>query len=250
MSTSGKTKAGKRSFGKDTLKGKDKKKAAKADKARSREERVLRKLIVATALAMSRSGLSPGRSGNVSARFADGMLITPTALGYEDMGPKDIVFVAGDGSVPDGQRLPSSEWPFHLAAYKARPDMHAVVHTHSLHAVVLACARRSIPAFHYMVAVSGASDIPVLPYATFGSERLAQTVAHGLADRQACLMAHHGAIAIGATLPEALELAHEVEVLAEQYSKVLAIGPPAVLPEEEMQVVLGKFKDYGRNARS
>ncbi len=240
MSKSGRTKAGKRGSGKD--------KRAAGRKAQAREERRLRKLVVATALAMSRSGLSPGRSGNVSARFADGMLITPTALAYEDMGPKDIVFVAGDGSVPGTQRLPSSEWPFHLAAYKARPDMNAVVHTHSLHAVVLACAGRSIPAFHYMVAVSGASDIPVLPYATFGSERLAQTVARGLADRQACLMAHHGAIAIGVTLPAALELAHEVEVLAEQYTKVLAIGPPAVLAEEEMQLVLRKFKDYGRTA--
>jgi L-fuculose-phosphate aldolase len=233
-----------------TNKGKAKKKTAKANKARNREEAGLRKLVVATALAMSRSGLSPCRSGNVSARFADGMLITPTGLAYEDMSPKDIVFVAGDGSVPGKQRMPSSEWQFHLAAYQARPDINAVVHTHSLHAVVLACAGRSIPAFHYMVAVSGNSDIPVLPYATFGSERLASNVARGLADRQACLMAHHGAISIGKTLPEALELAHEVEVLAEQYTKVLALGPPAVLPEEEMQIVLEKFKDYGQNAKT
>jgi L-fuculose-phosphate aldolase len=232
------------------IKGKDKKKAAKATKARSREELGLRKLVVATALAMSRSGLSPGRSGNVSARFADGMLITPTGLAYEDISPKDVVFVAGDGSVPGKQRAPSSEWQFHLAAYKARPDMNAVVHTHSLHAVVLACAGRSIPAFHYMVAVAGNSDIPVLPYATFGSEILANNVARGLADRNACLMAHHGAIALGRTLPDALELAHEVEVLAEQYTKVLALGPPAVLPEEEMQIVLEKFKDYGANAKT
>jgi L-fuculose-phosphate aldolase len=232
------------------IKGKDKKKAAKATKARSREELGLRKLVVATALAMSRSGLSPGRSGNVSARFADGMLITPTGLAYEDISPKDVVFVAGDGSVPGKQRAPSSEWQFHLAAYKARPDMNAVVHTHSLHAVVLACAGRSIPAFHYMVAVAGNSDIPVLPYATFGSELLANNVARGLADRNACLMAHHGAIALGRTLPDALELAHEVEVLAEQYTKVLALGPPAVLPEEEMQIVLEKFKDYGANAKT
>lgn len=227
-----------------------KKKTARAPKARSREELGLRKLVLATALAMSRSGLSPGRSGNVSARFADGMLITPTGLAYEEIGPKDIVYVAGDGSVPGKQRAPSSEWQFHLAAYKARPDMNAVVHTHSLHAVVLACAGRSIPAFHYMVAVAGNSDIPVLPYATFGSEMLASNVGRGLADRNACLMAHHGAIALGKTLPDALELAHEVEVLAEQYTKVLALGPPAVLPEEEMQVVLEKFKTYGAGAKT
>lgn len=249
MTKGGKTKSSKVK-GDKSNKSKNKKKAAKAHKARGREELGLRKLVAATALAMSRSGLSPGRSGNVSARFADGMLITPTGLAYESIGPRDIVFVAGDGSVPGKQRKPSTEWQFHLAAYKARPDMNAIVHTHSLHAVVLACAGRSIPAFHYMVAVSGNSDIPVLPYATFGSDLLASNVARGLADRQACLMAHHGAIAIGKSLPEALELAHEVEVLAEQYTKVLALGPPAVLPEEEIQVVLEKFKDYGPNAKT
>jgi L-fuculose-phosphate aldolase len=226
------------------------KNGAKARKARAAEELRLRKLVVATALAMSRSGLSPGRSGNVSARFADGMLITPTAIAYEAMHPKDVVFVAGDGTVPGKQKKPSSEWQFHLAAYRQRPDMGAVVHTHSLHAVVLSCAGRSIPAFHYMVAVAGNIDIPVIPYATFGSEILANNVARGLADRQACLMAHHGAIAIGETLPEALELAREVEVLAEQYSKVLAIGPPAVLPESEMKIVLEQFKSYGQKAKN
>lgn len=228
---------------------KTKGKKAKAQKARARAELRLRELVVDTALAMSRSGLSPGRSGNVSARFADGMLITPTGLAYEEIGPGDIVFVAGDGSVPGKQKKPSSEWPFHLAAYRARPDMNAVVHTHSLHAVVLACAGRSIPAFHYMVAVSGNVDIPVIPYATFGSDKLANNVASGLADRNACLMAHHGAIAVAASLPQALELAQEVEVLAEQYSKVLTLGPPAVLPEGEMQVVLEQFKNYGQTAQ-
>ncbi|MGE0025290.1 MAG: L-fuculose-phosphate aldolase [Hyphomicrobium sp.] len=227
---------------------KKKKKLAKARKTRDREEMRLRQEVVATALAMSRSGLSPGSSGNVSARFADGMLITPTGIAYADIKARDIVFVAGDGKVPGKQKKPSSEWQFHLAAYKARRDMGAVVHTHSLHAVVLACAGRSIPAFHYMVAISGGIDIPVLPYATFGTEKLAQNVGRGLADRQACLMAHHGAIAIGKTLRDALALAHEVEILAEQYTKVLAIGPPAVISEEEMRVVLDKFKSYGQQA--
>jgi len=235
-----------------TKKSKDNKKARKAAVAKKgdrREELRLRKLVIATALEMSRSGLSPGRSGNVSVRFGDGMLITPTGLAYETLAPKDIVFVDGVGAVPGKQRRPSSEWQFHLAVYRARSDVGAVVHTHSLHAVVLACAGRSIPAFHYMVAVAGNTDIPVIPYATFGSETLANNVAQGLADRQACLIAHHGAIALGKTLPEALELAQEVEVLAEQYTKVLALGPPAVLPESEMQIVLEQFKNYGQKAQ-
>lgn len=219
-----------------------------AGDARLHDEAQVRRLVLATALTMSRSGLSPGRSGNVSARFGEGMLITPTGLVYEEIGPEDIVFVTLDGNVPQAGRKPSSEWPLHVAAYRTRPDMGAVVHTHSTHAVVLACAGRPIPAFHYMVATAGGSDIPIAPYATFGSEALARHVAACLADREACLMAHHGAIALGRTLPEALELAQDVEMLAEQYIKVLALGPPVLLPEGEMKTVLELFKSYGRNA--
>ncbi len=209
-------------------------------------EKQVRAEVVATARAMSASGLSPGRSGNVSARFGDGMLITPSGLAYDAMEDDDVVFVQGDGSVDSGQRAPSTEWHFHLAAYRARPDLNALVHTHSLHATVLACAGRNIPAFHYMVAVAGGSDIPLVAYATFGTPELAAHVAAGLKSRKACLMAHHGQVAMGTSLAAALELAHEVEVLAEQFLKVLALGPAKLLPEEEMAVVLEKFKTYGR----
>jgi L-fuculose-phosphate aldolase len=209
-------------------------------------ETSLRAAVVDTARVMSASGLSPGRSGNVSARVADGMLITPSGLAYETMQPPDIVHVLSDGSVRAGQHKPSTEWHFHLAAYRARPDMAALVHTHSLHATVLACAGKPIPAFHYMVAVAGGTDIPLVPYATFGTEDLAAHVAAGLAERNACLMAHHGQVALGTSLAAALELAHEVEVLAEQYLKVLLLGPPQLLGDEEMTRVLAKFKSYGR----
>lgn len=212
------------------------------------EEQAARREVVETALAMSRRGLSPGRSGNVSRRFAGGMLITPTGMPYEDIAPADIVQVAADGSVAADQRRPSSEWRFHLAAYEARPDAGAVVHTHSMHATVLACAHRPIPAFHYMVAVAGGSDIPLVPYATFGTKKLARHVAKGLARRNACLMANHGQIAIGATCARALDLAGEVEVLAEQFWKVLALGKPIVLDDAEMAAVLERFKSYGQNA--
>ena len=128
--------------------------------------------------------------------------------------------------------------------------MNAVVHTHSLHATVLACAHKPIPAFHYMVAVAGGKDIPLVPYDTFGTQQLADYVAQGLAARNACLMANHGQIAIGANLCSALELAHEVEVLAAQYVKVLALGgEPHILPDEEMARVLERFKNYGQRAQ-
>jgi L-fuculose-phosphate aldolase len=225
-----------------------KKAKAKASPSKS-EEKALRKAIIETALEMSRSGLSPGRSGNVSARFGDGMLITPTGMAYDELEPADISFVGMDGSAPAKQRKPSSEWRFHLAAYEARPDMHAVVHTHSMHATVLACAHKPIPAFHYMVAAAGGKDIPCVPYATFGTDDLARYVAEALSNRNACLMANHGQIAIGTTLKSALELAHEVEVLSEQYYKVLTLGAPHILSDEEMAAMLEKFKSYGQKAQ-
>ena len=218
-------------------------------KAKAAEQEA-RRAVIDTALAMSRSGLSPGRSGNVSCRWHDGMLITPTGMAYDLIRPRDIVYVDAKGNTPARKsRKPSSEWRFHLAAYKARPDMGAVVHTHSLNATVLACARKPIPAFHYMVAVAGGSDIPLVPYDTFGTEQLARHVAKGLKKRNACLMANHGQIALGATLDSALELAHEVEVLASQYCQVLQLGKPHILSNDEMARVLERFKSYGQRGQ-
>ena len=218
-------------------------------KAKAAESKA-RRAVIDTALAMSRSGLSPGRSGNVSCRWQDGMLITPTGMAYDAIRPRDIVYVDAHGETPARKsRKPSSEWRFHLAAYKARPDMGAVVHTHSLNATVLACARKPIPAFHYMVAVAGGTDIPLVPYDTFGTEELARHVAKGLKKRNACLMANHGQIALGATLAAALELAHEVEVLAAQYCAVLALAKPHILSHEEMARVLKRFKSYGQRGQ-
>ncbi len=205
--------------------------------------------VLETALGMSRKGLSPGRSGNVSRRFGGGMLITPSGMPYETLSRDDIVFVGPTGELRDGERQPSSEWRFHLAAYAVREDIGAVVHTHSMHATVLASAHREIPAFHYMVAIAGGKNIPLVPYATFGTEALSRHVAKGLKKRNACLMANHGQTAVGATCAKALELAGEVEVLAEQYWKVLAIGKPKLLSDEEMERVLQLFQGYGQNAQ-
>lgn len=220
-------------------------------------EAAARKAVLETALAMSRRGLSPGRSGNVSCRFSHathgaGMLITPTGKAYEQTSPDDIVFVADDGRTPPGQLKPSSEWHFHLSAYHARPDRQALVHTHSMHATVLASAHKPIPAFHYMVALAGGNDIPCVPYAAFGTEDLARHVAKGLKDRDACLMANHGCVALSTSLERALELAFEIEVLAEQYVKLLTLGPGAVhiLDDDEMRRMVERFKVYGQNAQS
>lgn len=212
-------------------------------------EAVAREAVIATSLQMSRSGLSPGRSGNVSCRWSSGMLITPIGMPYEELKPADIVFVDGNGELPARARKPSSEWRFHLSAYKARPEMGAVVHTHSLHATVLACAHKPIPAFHYMIAIAGGRDIPLIAYAPFGTHELAALVADGLQERNALLMANHGQIAIAKNLGSALELAAEVEVLAEQFYKVLTLGKPKVLDRKAMADVLQRFRSYGQNAK-
>lgn len=214
-----------------------------------REESLLRKAVLETARAMSERGLSPGRSGNVSARWRDGMLITPSGIAYDEIKPRDIVFVDGEGEVPGRQKRPSSEWRFHLGVYRERQDLAAVVHTHSMHATVLACAHKPIPAFHYMVAIAGGDDIPLVPYAPFGTSELADFVADGLKKRDACLMANHGQIAAGKSLGAALELAAEVETLAEQYVKVLTLGKPNLLSRAEMADVLERFKGYGQDAQ-
>jgi L-fuculose-phosphate aldolase len=222
----------------------------RAARAEAEADADARKQVVDAALRMSLLGLAPGRSGNVSRRWRDGMLITPSGMAYAAIEACDVVYVGPDGEVAAGQRKPSSEWQFHLFAYRARPEMHAVVHTHSVNATVLACAHKPIPAFHYMVAVAGGADIPIVPYATFGTEALARHVVDGLSQRNACLMANHGAIAVGATLEAALDLAAEVESLAEQYIKVLTLGAPHILSDSEMADVLARFQAYGQKAQS
>lgn len=214
------------------------------------DEQSLRAALVETARAMADSGLSPGKSGNVSARGASGgMLITPTGVPYADLCPEDIVRVDAGGQVAPGALRPSSEWQFHLAIYAARPEIGAVVHCHSRHATALACARREIPAFHYMVAVAGGDCIRCAPYATFGTEALGTHAVAALRARQACLLANHGQIALGPTPEKALAMAAEVETLAAQYCTALTIGEPVLLDADEMARVIAKFRHYGQQHR-
>jgi L-fuculose-phosphate aldolase len=209
----------------------------------------MKQAIVAAAHKMQTLALSPGRSGNISVRWKDGMLITASGILPADFDAEtDIVFVDGAGKWAAGGKAPSSEWRFHLAIYEARPDAGAVVHCHSRFATALACAHLPIPSFHYMVAKAGGADIPLAPYATYGTPELAAHVATALAQRNACLLANHGQIAIGVGLEDALELAEEVEVLAAQYVTARLLGEPVLLPADEMARVVEKFKSYGKAA--
>lgn len=199
---------------------------------------------------MARSGLTPGKSGNASLREGAGMLITPTGIAYEKLKPSDIVAMALDGGRPSGNRTPSSEWPFHAAIYRARPEIGAIVHCHSRFATALACLHRDIPAFHYMVAIAGGPSIRCAPYATFGTDALADHAVAALADgRRASLLANHGQIATGDTIERALDLAVEVEALAAQYVTALGIGVPQLLDDAEMARNIEKFRTYGQPPR-
>jgi len=207
---------------------------------------LLAQSVIDTALTMSRSGLSAGRSGNVSVRDGARVLITPTGMAYDVLVSADVVSMDLEGQVSAGSRKPSSEWHFHAAIYAARPDIEAIVHTHSNAATALACLEEGIPAFHYMVAAAGGRDIRCAPYATFGTQVLAEYAVSALVDRKACLLAHHGVIACGGSLEKAYDLAVEVETLAEQYARARVLGSVPILSETEMDNVLQKFQGYGQ----
>lgn len=209
----------------------------------------LREAAVAAVRQLDALGMNRGSTGNLSLRVGEGMLITPTGMGAEDLRPQDLVWLGWDGT-QRGDWRPSSEWHFHQAIYRVRPDLHAVLHTHSTHAAALACLRRELPAFHYMVAVAGGDSVPCVPYHLFGTEDLSAAVAGAFADRDACLMANHGLVAGGSTLAQAMKVLQEIESLCEVYLKALAVGEPAVLSKDEMAAVITKFASYGKTARA
>ena len=208
----------------------------------------LRKQIIATALRMNALGINRGKSGNVSARWKGGFLVTPSGLPYEETKPADIVFIDGKATAK-GRRAPSSEWRFHFDLYQCKSEVNAVVHAHPGFATTLACLGMAVPAFHYMVAVAGGNSIRCAPYATFGTQTLSDHALRALKERKACLLANHGMIATGEGLQRALALAVEVEALCEQYWRALQIGKPNLLSDDEMAVVVEKFKTYNMQAR-
>ncbi|MDZ5700134.1 class II aldolase/adducin family protein [Chelativorans sp. M5D2P16] len=212
-------------------------------------EYALRKEIVATCIAMDRSGINQGTSGNISVRWEDGLLITPSGLAYETMAPEDIIFLSMDGT-PHGPHKPSSEWRFHRDILKARTDFNAVVHAHPNHSTAIAITGQGIPAVHYMIAATGGPTIRCAPYATFGTDELSKNALAALEGRLACLLANHGAIACGPNLRKAFWLMSEIEVLARQYILARQAGEPVVLDDAEIARVVEKFKSYGPKAKA
>ncbi len=209
-----------------------------------RTDRELRDDVAGAARAMSARGLSRGTSGNVSARATAGMLVTPSALPYASLSGGDIVLMDLDGRTVEGARKPTTEWRLHAAVYRARPDVGGIVHAHSVFCTTLATLRRDVPAFHYMVALAGGDSIRCAPYAPFGTSELAAHAVAALSERKACLLASHGMVALGPTPAAALELAAEVETLAELYWRALQVGGPVLLTVDEMTEAMERLRTY------
>jgi L-fuculose-phosphate aldolase len=203
-----------------------------------------RREIIAHCLKMNSSGLNQGTSGNLSVRWADGMLVTPSAIAYDQMQPEDIVFMKLDGSY-DHPLVPSTEWRFHRDIYVAKAEVNAVVHAHPTNCTALAIRGMEIPAVHYMVAISGGHNVRCAGYHTYGTHELSVAAIEALKDRTCCLLANHGMIATGPSMPKAMWLAVELETLARQYILSLQLGAPNILPEAEIARVVEKFKGYG-----
>lgn len=213
----------------------------------TQEELALRSELIEACRSMNRLGINKGTSGNISARFGDGFLISPTGIPYDKLTPEHVVAMNWDATYA-GDVLPSSEWRFHRDILLARPDLNAVVHTHSTHATTLSILGRDIPAIHYVIAAAGGADIRCAPYEIFGSQELADRVVTALEGRRACLLAHHGVITGHVSIARALALAVTVEELAHQYLMCLPFGEPPVLSQSQIADVLVKFKTYGQQA--
>lgn len=207
-----------------------------------------RQAIIDACLQMNASGINQGTSGNISVRYGDDLLITPSGIAYEALQPADITqLTLQEGEEPrwQGAYKPSSEWRFHRDIMLARPEVDAVVHLHAPYCTALAINRRSIPACHYMVAAFGGHDVRCADYALFGTAELSANVLGAMEGRTACLMANHGMIAVGGSLEKALWRAVELEALAQQYIQALQIGSPVLLSMEEIDATLQKFAAYG-----
>ncbi len=211
------------------------------------DEAATRAEIVAACRSMVGLGLAQGTSGNVSVRWREGCLVTPSGIPADAMRPEDIVPLAMDGT-HRGPLAPSSEWRFHRDILAARPEVGAIVHGHPTYGTAFAMCRREIPAAHYMIAAAGGPTVRCSDYALFGTQALSRTALAALEGRTCCLLANHGAIATGPYLARALWLAVELEALCRQYAVALQVGAPFILSDAEVAEAVEAFKGYGPRA--
>lgn len=207
----------------------------------------LRKSLVDACRRMNALGINQGTSGNISIRSGETMLVSPSATPYDQMQPDSVASMLVDGEYGtwEGPLRPSTEWRFHLDIMRARPEVSAIVHTHSTFATILAIARKDIPACHYMIAAFGGHDVRCAPYATFGTKELSNHAIVALEGRMGCLLANHGMIVLGENLDKAMWRAIELETISKQYFNALLLGNPHILTNSDIDATLAKFADYG-----
>jgi L-fuculose-phosphate aldolase len=211
------------------------------------KEKDLRQSLVARCRDLEKFGLNQGTAGNLSIRLEDMMLITPSAVPYDQLTPEMIATMPlnGEYGAWSGPLPPSSEWRIHLDILKARPDVGALIHTHSLYATTLSMLRKPIPAAHYMIAAFGGPTIRCTDYAPFGTKELSDFALAGLEGRTGVLLGSHGMVVLGTTLDEAMWRAVELETLSKMYYLASNIGAPAILDDEEIARIVERFKTYG-----
>lgn len=213
------------------------------------EYRTLREEVATTARRMISSGLVKGTSGNVSARTPENdVLVTPSGLDYAELGPEDVVLVDLAGNLLDGSWKPSTETPMHTGIYRARPEVHGIVHTHSRYSTTLACLGWPIPPVHYMLTVlSDEGRVPLAPYTLYGTEELARHAAETLGERHtACLLQNHGTITVGDSPDQAYARTEILEEMAELYYRARVAGEPVLLDPQQVSEVAEKIAGYGK----
>lgn len=213
----------------------------------SLEETAIRQSIIDACVHMNASGLNQGTSGNVSVRHGDTMLISPSAIKYDDTKPEMIAAMPIEGEYGSwgGPNKPSTEWRFHLDIMRSRPEVGAIIHLHSTYATILAICRKSIPACHYMIAAFGGDNIRCSGYACYGTKELSEEALKALEGRNGCLLGNHGMIVIGENLDKAIWLAVELETIAKQYYHASLLGAPVILTKEDLDETRKNFASYG-----
>ncbi len=215
----------------------------------TKAERAARQEIIDRCREMNSNGINQGTSGNISARHGDRMLISPSAIPYDEMMPEMIASLRLDGDGEwEGPKKPSTEWRFHYTLMRERPEANAIVHAHPTYCTTLAIARMEIPACHYMIAAFGGNNVRCAGYATFGTEKLSRLAADAMKDRTACLLANHGMIVIGENLAKAMWRAVELETIARQYYLSLQLKGMAVLSDALIDETIAGFASYGLQA--
>ena len=206
-----------------------------------------REQVIEYSLKLLSEGLTNGTAGNVSIfNREEGLVaISPTGVNYSELTPEMISIVDLDGKLIEGLK-PSSELEMHMILYRNRGDVNAVIHTHPVYTTVLACLRQDLPAIDYMIAVTGATKVKCAEYASYGTKELAENAYKAMGSSLAVILANHGLTTAGKDIANALNITVQVEYISNLYIKAKNIGEPIVLPDNEMNSMLERFKTYGQ----